>query len=200
LELEPRFLWGDADELPYLTGICVLASDRRPLYCSRPVPGVALDAVRERLRTQSRGEAAWEEGGARYLAGYGEIFLRGRYGADSWTVVAAQPEAHALAPIQAMQRVVLPVVALGLLVAALLGLVQVRRTLGPLKELSDATSRIALQDFSVRVGVERDDEFGALARAFNTMSTRLGRQFTALSAHAEIDAVILSNVALPEVA
>jgi diguanylate cyclase (GGDEF)-like protein len=115
-------------------------------------------------------------------------------------VVAAQPEVHALAPIQAMQRVVLPVVALGLLVAALLGLVQVRRTLGPLKELSDATSRIALQDFSVRVGVERDDEFGALARAFNSMSTRLGRQFTALLANAEIDAVILSNVALPEVA
>ncbi len=200
LELEPAFLWGDAEELPYLTGICVLASDGKPLYCSRPLSGAALDTVRERRDGQPRGQAAWDEGGTRFLAGYSEVFLRGRYGADSWTVVAAQPEAHALAPIQAMQRVVLPVVALGLLVAALLGLVQVRRTLGPLKELSDATSRIALQDFSVRVGVERDDEFGALARAFNTMSTRLGRQFTALLAHAEIDAVILSNVALPEVA
>jgi diguanylate cyclase (GGDEF)-like protein len=200
LELEPAFLWGNADELPYLTDICVLAPDRKPLYCSRPVSGSAFDTVAERLSAQSRGEAAWNEDGRRFLAGYGEIFLRGRYGADSWIVVAAQPEGHALAPIQAMRRVVLPVVALGLLVAALLGLVQVRRTLGPLKELSDATSRIALQDFSVRVGVERDDEFGALARAFNTMSTHLGRQFTALLAHAEIDAVILSNVALPEVA
>ena len=94
----------------------------------------------------------------------------------------------------------LPTLLLGLLLAALLGLVQVRRTLGPLKELSAATGRIAVQDFSVRVGVERDDEFGALAGAFNTMSARLGRQFTALAAYAEVDAMILAGVSLPRLA
>jgi diguanylate cyclase (GGDEF)-like protein len=200
LELDPRFLWGSADELPYLTDICVLGPERLTLYCSRPMAMAGLGAVPVKQLAQGRGQVGWEESGVRFLAGYGEVFLRARYGADSWTVVAAQPEAHALAPVQAVERVAVPTLLLGLLLAALLGLVQVRRTLGPLKELADATARVAVQDFSVRVGVERDDEFGALARAFNPMSVRLGRQFTALAANAEVDAMILAGVSLPRLA
>jgi diguanylate cyclase (GGDEF)-like protein len=178
----------------------VIGPRRLTLYCSRLVATAGLGAVPGKQLSQSKGEVTWDENGVRFLAGYGEIFLRGRYGADSWTVVAAQPEAHALAPIQAVERIALPTLLLGLLLAALLGLVQVRRTLGPLKELADATARVAIQDFSVRVAVERDDEFGQLARAFNAMSVRLGRQFTALATHAEVDAVILAGVALPRLA
>ena len=192
VELDQKFLWGSIDDLPYLTDVCVVGPGSVPLFCSRPISQAAF-----RL---SRGDSTWEEGGERFLAGSSEIFLRGRYGADSWTVVVAQPEAHALAPVRAVQNIVFPVMALGLLLAALLGLIQVRRTLGPLKELSDATARIAVQDFSLRVGVERDDEFGALARAFNAMAERLRRQFAALRAHSEVDAVILSGVAIPRVA
>jgi len=197
LELDPAFLWGSPEELPYLTDICVLGPARLTLYCSRPMAMAGLGAVPVKSLAQTRGQVGWDENGVYYLAGYAEVFLRARYGADSWTVVAAQPESHALAPIQALERVVVPTVLLGLLLAALIGLVQVRRTLGPLKELSEATARVAVQDFSVRVGVERDDEFGALAGAFNTMSARLGRQFTALAANAEVDAMILAGVSLP---
>jgi diguanylate cyclase (GGDEF)-like protein len=200
LELDPGFLWGEAQDLPFLTDICILDAKTAPLHCSRPLPESGLLAVRQRLALQSRGEAGWQDGGARFLASFGEIFLRGRYAADSWTVVAAQPEDYALAPVEAMKQLVVPVVVLGLLVAALLGLVQVRRTLRPLKELSDATARIAVRDFDVRLDATSDDEFGALARAFNSMSVRLGIQFKALLAHAEIDSVILSTVDLPRIA
>ena len=157
-------------------------------------------AIRQRLALQSQGEVSYEDNGARFLASFSEIFLRGKYAADSWTVIAAQPEEYALAPVETVKHLVVPVVVLGLLIAALLGLVQVRRTLGPLKDLSDATARIAVRDFEVRLDSSRDDEFGALARAFNSMSARLGTQFKALMAHAEIDAVILSNVDLPRIA
>jgi HAMP domain-containing protein len=91
-------------------------------------------------------------------------------------------------------RLVVPVVVLGLLLAAFLGLVQVRRTMDPLQRLTDATKRIAGRDFGARLPADRDDEFGELARAFNTMSERLGRQFHALGALAQIDSVILSKV------
>jgi len=197
LELDPAFLWGNAEELPYLTDICVLGPARLTLYCSRPMAMAGRGAVPVKSLAQTRGQVGWDENGVHYLAGYSEVFLRARYAAESWTVVAAQPENYALAPIQALERVMLPTVLLGLLLAALIGLVQVRRTLGPLKELAAATGRIAVQDFSVRVGVERNDEFGALAGAFNTMSARLGRQFTALAANAEVDAMILAGVSLP---
>jgi diguanylate cyclase (GGDEF)-like protein len=200
LELNPAFLWGEPQDLPFLTDVCILDSKAAPMHCSRSLSESGLLAVRQRLGLQSKGEVDWEDNGARFLGSFGEIFLRGRYAANSWTVVAAQPEEYALAPVEAMKKLVLPVVVLGLLVAALFGLVQVRRTLGPLKELSDATARIAVRDFDVRLEVKTDDEFGALARAFNSMSVRLGIQFKALLAHAEIDAVILSTVDLPRIA
>jgi diguanylate cyclase (GGDEF)-like protein len=200
LQLDPKFLWKDDGDLPFLTDACVLDAASTPLHCSRGLSEGALLALRQRLAMQSRGEAEWHDNDARYFASYSEIFLRGRYAVDSWTVVAAQPAEYALAPVEAVKQLVVPVVVLGLLVAALLGLVQVRRTLGPLKQLSDATARIAVRDFDVHLDATRDDEFGALARAFNAMSARLAIQFKALLAHAEIDAVILSNFDLPRVA
>ncbi len=200
LELDPRFLWGADDELPYLTYVCVLSRHGAPLNCTQGIPEAALAAIRERTSGKPTGDLAWEADGTRYLSGYGDMFLRGRFGADTWSVIASQPEEHVLAPVRALWRIVVPVVALGLLVAALLGLVQVRRTLGPLQELTRATARIASRDFDVRVPAARNDEFGQLAGAFNSMSARLGRQFNALLAHAEIDAVILSSVDLARVA
>ena len=50
-----------------------------------------------------------------------------------------------------------------LLLAAFLGVVQVRRTMGPLVQLTAATRAIAARRFGTRVEVGRDDEFGALA-------------------------------------
>jgi diguanylate cyclase (GGDEF)-like protein len=104
-----------------------------------------------------------------------------------------------LAPVRALRELVLPVGLLGLLVAAFLSLVQVRRTMGPLGQLTDATKRIAARDFQTRVPALRDDEFGELARAFNTMSERLGQQFHALGTLAQIDAEILSKADIDRV-
>jgi diguanylate cyclase (GGDEF)-like protein len=198
LELHPGFLWSD-DQLPYLTDVCVFATDGEALNCSRSLSRFA----RERMphgKSRSNGDFAWQEDGERFLSGYREVFLRARFGAEPWVVVASQPAAHALAPVHALGWLVLPLVLLGLLVAALLGLIQVRRALQPLKELTEATERVAKGDFSARLPAARDDEFGALGDAFNTMSDRLGRQFEAMRAHSEINAVILSSMDLAHVA
>jgi len=200
LELDPGYLWGSVEDLPYMTEICVLGPERTPLACANPLPESALAAIRERLGSASEGNLAWDAGGARYVGGFREVFLYGRFGAEPWSVVASHPEEHALAPVRAIRKLVVPVVLLGLLAAALLGLIQVRRTLRPLKDLTEATRSIAAHDFDVRVSVTRDDEFGTLAHAFNSMSARLGGQFSALLAHAEIDAIILSNVDLTKIA
>ena len=196
LELDPKYLWA-VDELSYLTEVCVLGPDAVPMTCTRPLPDAALAALRSRIGQQPHGDIAWTSESTRYLSGFNEIFLLGRFGAGSWTIVASQPEWHVLAPVKAVGGLVVPVLLLALLGAALVGVVQVRRTLAPLQPLTDAAGRIGAGDFSTRVPVERNDEFGALAGAFNSMSSRLGRQFNSLTAHAEIDAVILSGVDLP---
>jgi diguanylate cyclase len=201
LDLDLNYLWAVAD-LPYLTDMCVLGQGGDPMVCTRKPPEEALAAVRSRLagvsHGVSHGQFAWNAGGVRYLSGFNEVFLRGRFGSDPWTIVVSQPEERAFAPVKAAGRLVVPVLLLALLGGALLGMVQVRRTLAPLRSLTDAAGRIGAGDFMARVPEARD-EFGELARAFNGMSSRLGRQFDSLAAHAEIDAMILSGVDLPRV-
>lgn len=51
-----------------------------------------------------------------------------------------------------------------------------RRLVRPLQEMLTATQSFAKGDFSVRVPVERYDEIGKLAMAFNTMATSLSSQ------------------------
>jgi diguanylate cyclase (GGDEF)-like protein len=198
-EIAPDFLWGTADELPFNTELCVLDASRAPLHCTAPLPAAALREIGARLAAGPSGHHAWQDGAERHLSSYREVFLEARFRASSWPIVMSQPEEHALAPTRAVARLVVPVVVLGLLLAAFLGLVQVRRTMGPLQNLTDATKRIAARDFDARLAADRDDEFGELARAFNTMSERLGRQFHALGALAQIDSVILSKVDLDRI-
>jgi diguanylate cyclase (GGDEF)-like protein len=192
LQLDPNYLW-PVETLPYLTDLCVLAPDGAPMSCTRPPPQAGLKALRARLAFESHGDLVWEEDGQRRIVGFNEVFLLGRFGSGAWAIVASQPEVHALEPVKAVGRLVVPIAVLAVLLAALVGVVQVRRALAPLQALRDAAGRIGAGDFGVRVPAARDDEFGALGHAFNTMSARLGRQFESLDANAEIDAVILSG-------
>src|SRR5262245_35945798 len=167
LEVHPQFLWSD-DALPYLTERCVLTADCALLNCARPPSRGPLEAARAAVGG-SNGDFGWHDGDQRFLSGYREVFLRARFGAEPWIVVVSQPEAYALRPVRALGWLVLPIVLLGLLLAALLGLTQVRRALQPLKDLTEATMRIARGEFSALLPAGRNDEFGALADAFNAM-------------------------------
>jgi diguanylate cyclase (GGDEF)-like protein len=198
-ELNPSYLWEAHDDLPYLTEVCILNAAGLPIECGRKPTAAEFNRFRHAPAGTRHTDFAWESGGVTYLSGIRELFLGGRFGADSWVVVASQPAEHALAPVRALAGVVVPIVLLGLLVAALLGLVHVRRTMQPLNELTHAAGRIAASDFDVRVTAGRGDEFGVLASSFNTMSARLGRQFNLLRAESEIDAVILSSADLARV-
>ncbi len=198
LQLKPEFLWSH-EELPYLTDVCVLSAERERLHCSRPLSPRSLEALRDGA-SGSLGDFSWEEPGERFVSGYREVFLRAKFGAEPWVVVASQPESYAMAPVHSLGWLVVPPVILGLLGAALFGLWQVRRALAPLAALVEATGRIAQRDFSARVPAARDDELGALGDAFNAMAQRLGRQFSAMQLHSEINAVILSTLDLAQVA
>lgn len=199
-KLNPDYLWESHDDLPYLTEVCVLTVTGLPVECGRKPAAAELNRIRSATPGNRLTDFAWTAGGVSYLSGLRELFLGGRFGTESWVVVASQPEEHALAPVRALTGVVVPIVLLGLLAAALLGLVHVRRTMQPLNELTQAARRIAAGDFDARIPKSRDDEFGMLASTFNTMSARLGRQFKMLLAQSEIDAVILSSADLARVA
>ncbi len=69
---------------------------------------------------------------------------------------------------------------LGIVVAALVGLLVSAWLLRPLRELTDASDRMAGGDLSVRADVDRADEVGHLAVAFNAMAERVEETVTSL--------------------
>ena len=93
----------------------------------------------------------------------------------------------------------LAMAAIAALIVAVLGVMEIRRTLRPLEDLREGVRRVGQKDFSVRVDVGRNDEFGDLAASFNSMAAHLGGEFTALLTLADIDHAILSRLDLDRV-
>jgi len=62
-----------------------------------------------------------------------------------------------------------------LIVGTLLFFIAAHYVVGPLKQLMQATTRLAKGDFSVRVEMKRKDELGKLADSFNQMADSLSR-------------------------
>jgi HD-GYP domain-containing protein (c-di-GMP phosphodiesterase class II)/HAMP domain-containing protein len=102
-----------------------------------------------------------------------ELFLRPQFQAPSWTIELVEPRATLLAALDRF-RVVFPLVALlSLLMVGFATLLLVRHSLVPIEQLQTATRRMAARDFSARVDLVRDDEFGELAASFDAMAANI---------------------------
>ena len=156
-------------------------------------------ALSETAGSSSAGRLSFAFENEAYLADYRELFLRPRFGVRGRTIVASRLETDVFAPIAAFNSTFVPVAGLGLLIAALLSVTQVRRTLGPLEKLIEGTRRAGDQFFSTRVAVSSGDEFGELATSFNSMASRLKSQFKALLTLSDIDHAILSRLDLDRI-
>ncbi|MDO9195609.1 bifunctional diguanylate cyclase/phosphodiesterase [Rhodoferax sp.] len=192
-ELDAANLWGDPEDISYQTEICVLAVDAVVLYCSNDKLGLV--TVNVALRGADAG-SGYANG---WLSATSELFLKPKFGADDWTIVALHPGGRAIASLTQVTRTILAVSLATLLLVALLSVVQIRRTLVPLERLIEGTRRIAREDFGQPVKVERNNEFGQLARSLNSMASRLGRQIGAMRALSEIDQDILSHLDIEQI-
>jgi two-component system phosphate regulon sensor histidine kinase PhoR len=78
--------------------------------------------------------------------------------------------------------------------ALLLAFVLAARVASPLHEVAEAAQRIAQGDYGHKVYVDRADEVGTLARAFNHMSAQLARQFVQLDEDRQQLRAVLSSM------
>jgi len=193
-EIDPRYLWGNPDEFPYSTYFCVLNEAYAALNCPQPFDAEEIGALIRGSPLSAKGEFDWRDAQQKFLTGFQEIFLEPKFLAPRWIVVAAQPQAVALAPIEAFSVIFWGSVLLSVLLVALLSLTQIRRILIPLERLIEGTRRLGGKDFAAKVEVSSADEFGELAGAFNAMAGRLGRQFETLTTLSKIDRAILSEL------
>jgi class 3 adenylate cyclase/HAMP domain-containing protein len=99
-----------------------------------------------------------------------------------WFVFFEQPTAQALAPIRDQLVRIALLIALGLAVAILAGIVLARRMLIPITALSTGARRLGAGEFDHRIDVHTRDELEELATQFNSMAGQLQNTYAGLEA------------------
>ncbi len=102
-----------------------------------------------------------------------------------WFVLFEQPTAQALAPIRDQLVRIALLIALGLAVAILAGIVLARRMLIPITALRSGARKLGDGDFSHRIEVRTRDELEELADQFNSMAGQLQETYSGLETKVE---------------
>lgn len=99
-----------------------------------------------------------------------------------WSIAFAQSPDVYLAPVEAQSRVQAKLALSILAVALALAWILARGIVKPMQRLRDAVDRLSRGDLEARVRVDRDDEIGSLAAAFDRMADRLGESLAGMQA------------------
>lgn len=91
----------------------------------------------------------------------------------NWSVVFEQLRSQALAPVQDLVIRTALLIAFGLAVAIIAGIILARRMLVPIEALHAGAERLGDGDFSQRIAVRTGDELEQLAQQFNSMAGQL---------------------------
>lgn len=170
--IRSSWFW-DAEELR-AAGCEVAAFDARwqPLFHTFAEPPDAQPFVLATMHQLSSGTVEWQPAGKVHLARYWRAFLQPQYLFDLF-IVQSRPEADALQVAWQFTWWFFMTAATTLLAVLLVSLVQMRRTLGPIVSLHEATRRVAAGELQTRVSIHSHDEFGELGAAFNDMTSQL---------------------------
>ena len=107
--------------------------------------------------------------GNRALQAYAPLNLKGL----NWVVIAAANSDEAFAPERNFAHRLVRSTALIIFLACLAAMVWSRLFVRPIKRLEDGAEKISTGDYTVRLPVDSNDEFGDLSVAFNEMSNNL---------------------------
>lgn len=124
------------------------------------------------------------------LSGGSEIFLSNDYRnalvlaayeyipETGWGLVAKIDKEEAFASLKMLNIAALTVGLVAAAAVAGLGIVFAVSTSRPIKQLTNATNRLAGGDLEYRTNISRHDEIGTLAKGFNTMADELAKEIT----------------------
>jgi putative nucleotidyltransferase with HDIG domain len=190
-------LWSSALTLasdPALSNLCFTTAERVVFACTQDL-SPELTAGFDRLGEDGLSDGAFEFEGPNgtVKASWRMLFLRSSYDAPPWYVVATQERASVLAPVQGFTINLLAALAVALGLVLLMAHFLVERTMSPLARLTEGTRSLAVHDLSARVELDVDDEFGDLAGSFNTMASKLEKQFKQLRSAQAIDGAVLRD-------
>ena len=96
-----------------------------------------------------------------------------------WLIVVVVPEADFMEQIHASNRTTMLLCLAALAMATVLGIFTSRWMIKPILKLKDAAIALSEGQFDKNVKLDRSDELGVLAAAFNSMAAQLQASFTA---------------------
>ncbi|MCH7564351.1 MAG: HD-GYP domain-containing protein [Gemmatimonadetes bacterium] len=158
-------------------GFCIFDPTLAPLMCAgalRPWLTGDLPVADQMAADSLKGPLQWTQDGTAFTGRFRRAFLRTQFRSESWTLVLAESDLWALAPLAEFRVNFFKVIAITLLLVLGLASLQVSRSLEPLAKLKKGTMSIAAKDFTARVRIHSGDEFEDLADSFNNMAERVG--------------------------
>jgi signal transduction histidine kinase len=167
------YIWKAGVRLPAGIETCILGVDGTILHCPNPDFARPLLSRLERAKWPHRGTLEWAANGRTYRAAYTNLFLEPNFETSGWTVVVVESTAAAATLAKDFVWTFSSLIIFSLGLVFMLGQYLIRRNMGPIEVLQDATGRIAEGEFGHSVNIESGDEFEDLGRAFNEMSRRL---------------------------
>ena len=200
-QIAPDSLWRD-EEAP--EHYCVVGTDFLPLYCTpalRPPSAETWPALMARRNAGVFDWRVWEGHGEEpHLVAFWRASLRPGFAHGGFIVMVADSRREVLKGLDRFRQVFPALFVAALSLGALLAISQIRRQIKPLEQLSEGTRRLADGDFGGAVRVSGDDEFAALAGAFNHMSEKLRGKFQLLELLSRLDRAILGAAEMEQLA
>ena len=171
----------NANRLGETSQVYVLDSQDRPVAAAPPIPidpenpekqiePLSQLPVVEALHSGLSGAYDYADANGEHWYAYLETLPNG------WGIVIQQKESEFLGPLRAFQTVTVIIFVLGAIALAAIMWLVIGRALRPLSVMATEATAAASGNLNVVVPVQRHDEIGVLAFAFNTMIERL-REF-----------------------
>lgn len=174
---------------PEARRICVFElQTRQTLHCSNGNDILGAWQIAEPPRLT----LGWESGKEAHLASVRPLFLGFEFGTEPWAVIASASAEGYLGALERFRWTFGLVVLTTFALAFWLSNILIRRSMTPLEQLHQGTSRLASGDFRERVRLSSGDEFQELADSFNSMADSLEMQFSTLKAINTFDRSVLS--------
>jgi len=162
-----------ADRKPPLTELFVTDRSNITLFSSindlSPFP----DQIFKNISESTLGQFEWQYDKDEYLASYSSIFMKPNFYYPEWIVVLSELKPDVLAPMTNFKLTFLVIIVFTLGLVFFLSMSLIRKNMGPIEVLKDATRKISEGLFGHRVTIESGDEFESLAQDFNEMSVKL---------------------------
>lgn len=171
--INSSYLWEAADRKPPLTELCVLDRSHNILFSFPSGTASFPKQYISEMSSSHMGQFQWRSEDKAYFASYSSIFLTPNFFSPSWIVVLSESTDDVLAPMANFNKSFLVLIILSLGMVFFLSMILIRKHMGPIEILREATRAIGKGAFVHKVVIKSGDEFETLGSAFNEMSKKL---------------------------